>query len=114
MAKNKPELAITQNNLKAAEQLWPGRLEQIHVNQLKVLEEKYCFSVPNGDLILIDNRWHVTHTGLLRLATRKRCSGIHVRPVAEFCDVRTVAGHSKLPFTNREPARDSPGLAMPI
>ncbi len=57
-----------------------------NLEQLKVLTEKYEFSIANGDLLLVDNRWYVTHTGLLRLATRKRCCGIHVRPVMEFCD----------------------------
>jgi len=39
-----------------------------------------------GDLILLGSNWYVTHTGLLRLARRKRCSGIHAQPVMEFCD----------------------------
>jgi len=59
-----------------------------HIELLKILTEKYSFSVAHGDLLLLDNRWYVTHTGLLRLATRKRCSGIHVRPVMEFCDAQ--------------------------
>ena len=29
-----------------------------------------------GDLQLLDERWYVTHAGLLRLARRSRCSGI--------------------------------------
>ena len=29
---------------------------------------------------------YVTHSGLIRLAKRKRCAGIHVRPVDRFCD----------------------------
>lgn len=51
-----------------------------------MLTERYEFSISKGDLLLVDNRWYVTHTGLLRLATRRRCCGIHVRPVMEFCD----------------------------
>jgi hypothetical protein len=74
-------------NLDAAQQLWGNRIGSMHTEQLKVLSEKYQFSISHGDLLLLDNRWYVTHTGLLRLATRKRCSGIHVRPVTEFCDV---------------------------
>ena len=74
------------SNLDAAQQLWNGKLGPLHLEQLKVLGEKYSFSVHNGDLLLVDNRWYVSHTGLLRLATKKRCSGIHVRAVPEFCD----------------------------
>jgi hypothetical protein len=40
-----------------------------------------------GDLALIDGRWYVTHTGLLRTAKRHRCFGIHVRAVDKYCDL---------------------------
>jgi len=43
-------------------------------------------SVASGDVLILDGAWYVTHTGLLRLARRKRCAGIHVRPVSAFCD----------------------------
>ena len=38
-----------------------------------------------GDLLLLEGRWYVTHSGLLRLANRKRCSGIQVANVPELC-----------------------------
>ena len=34
----------------------------------------------------MDHRWYVTHTGLLSLAQRRRCAGIRVCQVREFCD----------------------------
>jgi hypothetical protein len=42
-----------------------------------------------GDVLLLDGGWYVTHTGLIRLARRNRCAGIHVRPVPEFSDPST-------------------------
>jgi hypothetical protein len=39
-----------------------------------------------GDIHYIDQRWYVTHAGLLRLAERTRCSGIRVQQIREFCD----------------------------
>jgi hypothetical protein len=39
-----------------------------------------------GDLIYLNNGWYVTHTGLIGLARRKRCSGIHVEAVDSLCD----------------------------
>jgi hypothetical protein len=36
--------------------------------------------------LLLDGNWYVTHTGLIRLATRRRCSGIDVQAIPEFCD----------------------------
>ena len=81
-----PNADVFTSNLDTARQLWNGRLSPLQLEQLKVLSERYEFSIANGDLLMVDGRWYVTHTGLLRLATRKRCCGIHVRPVMEFCD----------------------------
>jgi len=53
---------------------------------LQDLIERHKLSVVSGDLLLIEGRWYVTHTGLLRLAARKRCVGIRVSPAKEFCD----------------------------
>ena len=35
----------------------------------------------SGDLLLLNGGWYVTHTGLIRLARRKHCAGIDVKPV---------------------------------
>jgi hypothetical protein len=50
------------------------------------LIERYAFSVALGDLQYMDGRWYVTHAGLLRLASRDRCTGIKVMRVRELCD----------------------------
>jgi hypothetical protein len=44
------------------------------------------FDLGSGDLALLNNHWYVTHTGLLRMAKRKRCSGIEVEAVPTLCD----------------------------
>jgi len=49
----------------------------------------YGLSVSAGDLQYLDEKWYVTHAGLLRLAQRKRCAGISVRQVRDFCDPTT-------------------------
>ena len=50
------------------------------------MEIRYSFSIALGDLLYLDRRWYVTHSALLRLANRARCSGIHVQPIRDFCD----------------------------
>jgi len=50
------------------------------------LIEKHGLSVVLGDLIYFGNGWYTTHPGLLRLAHRRRCAGIRVHPISEFCD----------------------------
>jgi hypothetical protein len=43
---------------------------------LSNLTSEYGFSIAAGDLQLLDGRWYVTHSGLLRLAIRRGCRGI--------------------------------------
>jgi len=47
---------------------------------------RHRLSLAGGDLLLIDGKWYVTHSGLLRIAVRKHCQGMRVQPVKEFCD----------------------------
>jgi hypothetical protein len=58
-----------------ARRKWEG-LNRWRLTQLRKLIQQYRVSVASGDLIYIDQRWYVTHSGLLRLAHRRRCSSI--------------------------------------
>jgi hypothetical protein len=42
--------------------------------------------VGDGDLKYLYNGWYVTHSGLLRLAERRHCAGMHVHPVLKSSD----------------------------
>ncbi|HKN16436.1 MAG TPA: hypothetical protein VJX47_05820 [Candidatus Sulfotelmatobacter sp.] len=53
---------------------------------LASITRDFQFSFKAGELQIINGNWYVTHTGLLRLARRKRCSGIHVEAVDSLCD----------------------------
>ncbi|MGE5054693.1 MAG: hypothetical protein ACM3WP_11060 [Acidobacteriota bacterium] len=57
------------------------------LSQLRELSINYSLSLASGDLLLLNGGWYVTNSGLLRLATRRRCHGIHVQPFLEFCNV---------------------------
>src|ERR1043166_8033789 len=74
-----------QSNSRIARQLWGG-LSTATLLALKALTRQHLLSIAAGDLILLDGRWYVTHNGLLGLARRNRCAGIHVRPVSILCD----------------------------
>ena len=74
------------HNLTVAKRLWFGQINREQRLLLRSLSDSYGFSVAAGDLQLLENRWYVTHTGLIRLAQRRACSGITVRPIAEFCE----------------------------
>ncbi len=56
------------------------------VAQLRELTQKFRFSLPSGDVIFLNHSWYVTHTGLIGLANRRRCTGIEVQPIPEFSD----------------------------
>jgi len=56
------------------------------VRALKGLSIEHRLSVRSGDLLPLDGRWYVTHTGLLRLARRSRCAGISVDAVPALSD----------------------------
>jgi hypothetical protein len=56
---------------------------------LRELIQRHQISVTNGDVRYLDGGWYVTHSGLLRLADRRRCAGIHSRPVLESSDPAT-------------------------
>jgi hypothetical protein len=81
---------LTNGNLRVARKRW-GSLKPQTVQHLKTYTQEFGFSIIAGDLILLDNGWYVTHTGLIRLARRKHCAGIDVSPVAEFSS--TNGGH---------------------
>jgi hypothetical protein len=49
-------------------------------------DKRYRLFVESGDLLQLDGRWYVTHSGLLRLALRNRCAGINVEPVLKLSD----------------------------
>jgi len=74
------------SNCRLARKLWGTGLSRWHIQSLRELTRSFQFSVLVGDILLLDGKWYVTHTGLIRLARRNRCAGIHVRPVPEFSD----------------------------
>jgi len=74
-----------QTSVRFARKAWPDLSRQA-LDRLAQIVDQHKFSVAAGDLIHLDNGWYVTHTGLLGLARRNRCAGIHVRPVLHFCE----------------------------
>ncbi len=56
------------------------------IDLLTAMTREFQFSIKAGELQIINGNWYVTHTGLLRLARRKRCCGIHVEAVDSMCE----------------------------
>jgi hypothetical protein len=75
----------TETSIRIARKIWTN-LSREAQGRLREIVEQHQFSIPAGDLTYLENGWYVTHTGLLGVARRNRCAGIHVRPVPNFCD----------------------------
>jgi hypothetical protein len=79
-------LLLVRRNLWLARSRWGRHLGIALEQALAAWSEELRVSIESGDLLLIDGKWYVTHSGLLRLARRKKCCGIHVDMAPEFCD----------------------------
>ncbi len=63
-----------------------GTLSRPALTTLKSLIDENAFSVARGDLTYFGNGWYITHAGLLRLAERRHCLGIHTLAVLASSD----------------------------
>ena len=83
-------------DVQLARSLW-GPLSRPTLIRLKELIERFGLSVARGELQYLYEGWYVTHAGLLGLAQRKHCVGIHVQEVREYlrthCRSLGVQGH---------------------
>ena len=77
---------LFRRNRRLARQRWGQAINHDLLETLKSFSREFFFSISSGDLLLLDNRWYVTHVGLIRLARRNRCVGILAEPAQEFCD----------------------------
>jgi len=80
-----PRKTAVRTSIRTARKIWTN-LSREALIRLREIATQHDFSVGAGDLIYLQNGWYVTHTGLLGLARRKRCSGIHVEAVDSLCD----------------------------
>jgi hypothetical protein len=73
------------NNKRIARNLW-GDLSDVALQCLEELSKRDCLSVASGELLYLDGKWYVTHSGLIAIARREHCAGIEVRPYLRFCE----------------------------
>lgn len=77
---------LQQENRQLAKRLWGPQLDPLRLRVLNALTGQFQLRVASGDLILLEGKWYLTHTGLLSHARRNRCAGIWVELVPKFCD----------------------------
>jgi hypothetical protein len=81
--KQKGNLARAEMNV--ARRMW-GSMGSEKMKELQNLVERHKLSISLGDVLLLADRWYVTHSGLLRCAHRHRCSGIKTTLEPRFSD----------------------------
>jgi hypothetical protein len=64
------------SNRKIAKATW-GDLPALALRNLRNMTERHALSVAAGDFQFFDGRLYVTHAGLLHIALRNKCAGIH-------------------------------------
>ena len=77
---------MIRSNCRLASQLWGTEIEQRQLQTLRDVTEKFGLSIGRGEVQLLNGNWYVTHAGLLGMATRRRCWGIRVQAIRDYCD----------------------------
>jgi hypothetical protein len=80
MFRGGPKTKLIRDNVRAVKKLYP----QVSNSQTLVLRDMtraMHFSVRLGDVLMVEGKWYVTHSGLLRLAQRRKCSSIKTQLV---------------------------------
>jgi hypothetical protein len=79
---------VFKSEIESAERIWGG-LSQAAMDSLRALMKRFGISVLLGHVQYIGGRWYITHSGLLQIAQRRRCSGIQTSLLTKFCDSAT-------------------------
>ena len=77
---------LLRQNVKIARRWKIGQSGIAAIDRLREMTIRFGLSLAMGDFTYLDGGLYVTHSGLLSLASRKRCLGIHVQQVRESCD----------------------------
>jgi hypothetical protein len=76
---------VSNPEIESARRLW-GDLPKAAMDSLIDLVKRFGISVSLGDVQYLDGRWYITHSGLLQIALRRRCSGLRTSLQTKFCD----------------------------
>jgi len=81
----KNRATIARTNVRIARTIW-GNIPKAAISSLRTLSQEHALLVALGDLQLLDGRWYITHSGLLRMALRNRCLGISTTVQTRLCE----------------------------
>jgi hypothetical protein len=76
--KKPSKLWLQRQNTLTAKKVYIG-LTKSQLTNLREVTSTLHLSVRNGELMLVNGKWYVSHSGLLRIAPRRRCCGIETQ-----------------------------------
>src|SRR3974377_341520 len=85
-AHERPNNSLQQQNVHKEKHTLGPTSNPRAVAQFEMLRRDFGFSIEAGGAPGVGDRGYVTHPGLLRLAQRRKCRGIHVEAVDSLCD----------------------------
>ncbi len=77
--------SLVRQNTAAVKRIWPN-LTPSEVRILVDISCRWGLSVSEGDMIVLEGKWYVTHSTLLRIARAQGCYGIVSSPVQTLCN----------------------------
>ena len=86
MMRHQGKLRLQRQNASMAKRLYP-EVTKSQLTNLRDLTATFSLSIQRGDLLQIDGKWYVSHSGLIRIAHKRRCFGIETSLALEMTDV---------------------------
>lgn len=84
--RNARDSRLIRQNISVAKRLYQGITTQ-QTAILRDLTRTLGLSLRRGELLCIDGKWYVTHSGLIRIAHRRKCCGIETTIEQQMTDI---------------------------
>jgi hypothetical protein len=78
--------SLVRENTRLAKVLWSGELDPCSLAALKGLTRESGLALAAREIIWLNGGWYVTSGGLLRVAKKNRCHGIHAHAISNLSD----------------------------
>ena len=79
------KLLLVHQNVSAAKRVYEG-ITKSQLSTLRELTVGLRLSVGRGELLQVNGKWYVSHSGLIRIAHRRRCCGIETNVEQHLTD----------------------------
>jgi hypothetical protein len=76
---------LVQQNASAAKRIYEG-ITRSQLALLRELTTSLRLSIQRGELLQVNGKWYVSHSGLIRIAHRRRCCGIETNVEQQMSD----------------------------